>query len=355
MRKIKETIYKQGKSWRGKLIYDDNGSTKTKWFRGKTSKDVEDKITDFLIVRDGNLLYGDFIHSYFEDKAKYVKQSTYYRLRSIYRTYCIELSYKKVADITCEDIKIVINHAKLQKKSKSVLDKIFEFYRNSLQYAVQLGIIDRNPVLSMKKFQSEKPRKQIQIYSKEEIRKLQEYCDNSSERIFHSVPLLWCLGLRMGELLALEYSDYNSATKLLTVGKSLSYVSDYDCSAREIIISTPKTVNSVRSLPCSSYVVGILEKCRNYPHICSYPTLDCDSYVISRNFDRYIHRMCSDCGIEFRGIHAFRHTFATTMLNNGVPVEKVSKYLGHASVKTTIDIYCHIDISGDFDNFDNLY
>jgi len=43
--------------------------------------------------------------------------------------------------------------------------------------------------------------------------------------------------------------------------------------------------------------------------------------------------------------HTFRHSFATTMLRRGVPVEALSRYLGHSSVKITLDLYCHAEMT----------
>lgn len=45
--------------------------------------------------------------------------------------------------------------------------------------------------------------------------------------------------------------------------------------------------------------------------------------------------------------HTFRHSFATTMLRRGTPVEALSRYLGHSSVQITLDLYCHAEMSDD--------
>ena len=42
------------------------------------------------------------------------------------------------------------------------------------------------------------------------------------------------------------------------------------------------------------------------------------------------------------GLHTLRHSAATTMLTNGVPLKVVSEILGHASIVITADIYGHV-------------
>lgn len=55
------------------------------------------------------------------------------------------------------------------------------------------------------------------------------------------------------------------------------------------------------------------------------------------------HRsMQAEAGIPYRNFHATRHTFATYYLRRGISMLAVSKMLGHASIKTTMDLYAHL-------------
>ena len=46
-------------------------------------------------------------------------------------------------------------------------------------------------------------------------------------------------------------------------------------------------------------------------------------------------------GIEFKGLHSFRHTVATEAIANGVDIKTVSSILGHSQTSTTLNIYAH--------------
>ena len=55
----------------------------------------------------------------------------------------------------------------------------------------------------------------------------------------------------------------------------------------------------------------------------------------------WLKRFCGSEGIEFKGLHSFRHTVATEAIANGVDIKTVSSILGHSQTSTTLNIYAH--------------
>jgi integrase len=53
--------------------------------------------------------------------------------------------------------------------------------------------------------------------------------------------------------------------------------------------------------------------------------------------------LCEAAGVRQVRLHDVRHAHATLMLANGVPVEVISKRLGHSRISTTMDLYVHPD------------
>lgn len=64
------------------------------------------------------------------------------------------------------------------------------------------------------------------------------------------------------------------------------------------------------------------------------------------NFYRSVKRVCKKAGLEEHGPHVLRHTFATLLLEDGVPIHVVSRILGHANIRITLDIYGHLSDEG---------
>jgi site-specific recombinase XerD len=63
-----------------------------------------------------------------------------------------------------------------------------------------------------------------------------------------------------------------------------------------------------------------------------------------RGFAARFNRLLAEAGItpRYHPFHALRHTFASDLLGAGVPMLKVSRWLGHASIQTTVDTYGHL-------------
>jgi integrase len=59
----------------------------------------------------------------------------------------------------------------------------------------------------------------------------------------------------------------------------------------------------------------------------------------------HFHELLKDLGLRKIRFHDLRHTFASVLLNNDVPLINVSNFLGHSDISTTANIYAHLDKS----------
>lgn len=55
-------------------------------------------------------------------------------------------------------------------------------------------------------------------------------------------------------------------------------------------------------------------------------------------------KACSKANIRTITLHQFRHSHATLLVNEGIPINDVSKRLGHSKISTTLDIYVHCNL-----------
>ena len=155
-------------------------------------------------------------------------------------------------------------------------------------------------------------------------------------------------GLRVGEALALRWKDVQIARKRLTVratvvrlaNKKQSFVQD--CAKSEASNRTiPLTPNAVRLL-------NTLWELRTNEWVFTNTDGERLSYEALRWQTRCA---CRDAGVEYRGEHVFRHTFATNCYCKGVDIKILSRLLGHADVNITYNIYIHLYGDG----FDEMY
>jgi integrase len=161
--------------------------------------------------------------------------------------------------------------------------------------------------------------------------------------------LLLNTGLRLGELVALDWTDVDFENKTISVSKNAVMVRVRDKSGdatggqTQIIQPTPKTKSSNRLVPLNSKAIAALQNLKE---------LAGDSpYVV--NTGNHTRPLCGAllksiqvaykrCGIYNAGVHTLRHTFATRLFERGAQVKDVSALLGHSGVAITANIYIHV-------------
>ena len=166
-------------------------------------------------------------------------------------------------------------------------------------------------------------------------------------------------GLRIGELMGLQWSDIDFNKKVMRVRRSLCYFSREGKYVFEW--HDTKTHNSKRSIPLTSRALTVLkhQKVLRQTIFLKHVNNAIDEYrdlvFVTRNnrpTQQFIVQECIDVTIrriqkehpEFERFspHCFRHTFATRAIENGMQPKTLQKLLGHGSLQMTMDLYCHV-------------
>lgn len=179
--------------------------------------------------------------------------------------------------------------------------------------------------------------------SKEEVKYMIEriFLESSCKTLGYAISLY--TGMRIGEICALQWKDVDLESKLLYVNKTLQriYMKDfYGNSTSKVIITSPKSVKSIREIPISNSLYNLLEKL-----ICA----DKENYILTgtkefmepRVYRKHYEAFLKRNHIRHICFHELRHTFATCCIESGADCKVVSELLGHASVNTTLNLYVH--------------
>ncbi|MCL2158083.1 MAG: site-specific integrase [Oscillospiraceae bacterium] len=216
----------------------------------------------------------------------------------------------------------------------------------ALTMALKVNLVPANPNTAC--VVPKKAQAKIAAMSKEE----QALFENACRDNVYGRALLFLLqtGLRVGELIALMWEDYDEDSGTISVNKTAVRVSapTGNKNKTEVMVNPPKTQTGERVIPLSKRAIDIMGKQKNDE---SKNTIIFSSaagtMLDERNLRREIANIASATKIKTHlTLHVLRHTFATRMAEKGANVKALSKILGHSTIQMTLDVYT--DIKKDF-------
>ena len=226
-------------------------------------------------------------------------------------------------------------HIKLKDKGLStrVVRGIHTLLNNCLEQAVAERLILVNPARGCKLPKMEK--REMKVLPEEKIR---PYLMEADKRgLLAPFYLELTTGLRRGELLALLWTDLDVEKRTISITKQVTRTKG------ELVVSQPKTHNSIRVLPVSQQAVDLLvEEHKKHPgNPYMFPSPKTGGMFDPDSFRHTHEKILKSIGAEHTRFHDLRHTFATLSLKNGVDVKTLSSTLGHYSAGFTLSTYTH--------------
>ncbi len=221
--------------------------------------------------------------------------------------------------------------------STSSVNSIITVIQSSLFVAFNLGLIPEN--IGGKLIRPKLIEKQVECFSMEEQRKIEAAVLSDKREYMFGVFLCLYSGLRIGELLALEWGDIDFKSGTLSVSKTCYDGKDKDGRFGRII-DRPKTLSSCRIIPIPRQIIPLLKNVRQKSK--STFVIAKGSAVLSvRTYQRNFAVLLKRSHIAPRGFHALRHTFATRAIECGMDVKTLSEILGHKNPTVTLNRYAH--------------
>ncbi|MGN1162651.1 MAG: tyrosine-type recombinase/integrase [Christensenellales bacterium] len=176
--------------------------------------------------------------------------------------------------------------------------------------------------------------KQVECFSLSEQKKIEAYCMQSKKKKLYGIVICLYTGLRIGELLALKFSDIDFNKLIMYISKTC-----HD-SPNGRIIETPKTNSSNRIIPLPKQILGLIKELKRDSHS-EYLIADLEKPVAVRSYQRTFELLLKRLNIQHKGFHSLRHTFATRALECGMDVKTLSELLGHKNTSITLNRYVH--------------
>ena len=272
--------------------------------------------------------------------ANSLKDSTYTNYKQILNKPQIKvLEIYLLKDIRAKHIQNIIDDMALNGFSKNMVKNTLRTISSLFNFCIRAELIKDNPcdkvVIPSKLTQ---PERKVALTSKE-VKKILNRFENTHWYLSLMLPLY--TGMRRGECCGLCWKNVDLEKGVLYVKENLTQDKD-----KKWVITTPKTKSSIRTinipLPLLEALKWQLERNKSNNVATNSDThvlVRDNGSIITNDTLKYLSRVINyDLGIKFN-YHNLRHTYATLLIEKGANIKDVSVLLGHASIKTTMDIY----------------
>jgi integrase len=396
----KGTVHRRNDGyWAGMVSYKNRkGEYCRKNFCGLTKKSVKQKMRNYVIEFQKEVEESDetkqtvrvSMQKWLEVfKLQTVERATYDgNINTAHKYIYPVIGEKSVVDITSFELKNLLSQMMISGYAHSTVKKTYCLLNQFFKYLYFEEILPNNPMknvdmikkanfLSVQGKEDLPERDTITILTDEEIELLKEevFARRRNGTYKHQQAAAYILmlntGLRVGEVLGLINSDIDIETRILYVRRAVkevnSLVQNDSESKRELIIGNPKTKSSKRAVPLNQRAIDmikLLQKERCFGDEAPLIPNDKGEFTRPSIFRGRWERVLIDAGVEQKGLHSLRHTFATILVNgrkdeNGniksLPVRKVADILGHTTTAITEKYYVKRDLrnlSGITDEFE---
>lgn len=284
-----------------------------------------------------------WLETYEKDR---VKPRTYSRYQSIIELHLIP----ELGDIPIEDLKRRMIQDFLSKKKKdgnlrsgdtmssASTNLMLTVLSMAFEYAIDMELCEDNPCLRLKRIPDDC--RQIEAFTRDEQKKIETFIQDSDDRRLFGILLGFYSGMRIGELIALEWSDIDFDKGIIHINKT-AYRDKNKTGNWEVCIDKPKTKSSERVIPLPTCIIDMMKE---------YSLDSKSNYVVEnkkgermsiRSYQYIFEKLTEKVGVRKLNFHSIRHSFATRAIECGMDIKTLSEIMGHKNASITLNRYAH--------------
>lgn len=348
-------IRKEGNSWYfvAELGRDPlTGARKRKKKRGfKTKREAEKALATLEAevikgeyIEPDNTLYKDYLAEWYKGKKAVINTQTSKAYDSYMENHILpplgSISLSKLNPLIVQNF---VHNLRDNGLSSATIKKVYTIVNNSLEHARRLELISKNPAANVQLPKVEK--KEMSVWNVDNITAFLNAA--RVDRTYSAFYLAISTGMRQGEILGLRWKDVDLEQGYIYITQTLSH------DGKEFLVGA-KTISSIRSIKIDGDTVRVLRKQRAVivseklelgKEYKDYDLVVCTSFgtpILPSNLNRTYRRLRKLADVPPIRFHDLRHTHASLLLSIGVPAKVIAERLGHANIKTTLDIYTHV-------------
>lgn len=353
---------------------DENGKRHTPWFPTKLPVKGNKKRAEAMLLEmrqtyvppssaaenepvveaQDDLAFSDFLQQWLCVAKSTVMLTTYASYAGLMKSSILPYFAEKgilLKDLTPRELQDFYT-LQLERVSANTVIHYHAIIHRALKYAVKMDMIPANPADRI-----ERPKKEKFVgsfYDSTEVNELFTHLEGHQLEV--PIKLGAFYGLRRSEILGLKWNaiDFNANT--ITIRHTVTSC-NLDGKHIEVAADTTKTKSSMRTLPLVPDFRDMLLKKKEdqtrYRKLCgrSYCTEYLDYICVNALGERLKPNALSNGfknilktnGLRVIRLHDLRHSCASLLLANGVPMKQIQEWLGHSDFSTTANIYAHLD------------
>ncbi len=371
------SVTKRGQSYRIKVScgYDYHGKqvNKTMTWRpdpNMTQRQIEKELQRQVVMFEDKCVHGHvsacikfqaFAEQWFRDYAELNhKDTTLQRERNLSKRTYKEIGHLRMDKITARDIQFFINNLvrygvnldngkplayKTIRHHLSFVSAIFE-------YAIKLDMLNYNPCIKVTVPRNIENRAvkggEKKIYTKEQAKEFLKILSGAPTMFRVYFTLCMFTGCRRGELLGLEWQDFDYEQRTVRIVRTSNY-----SKRKGVYTDTPKTEKSNRVIALPPEVLELVKKFKQErdEYARNMGTKWNDTERLFTSMDgrpmhvntpyAWLKKLCDKNNFPFYGIHTFRHFYASAEIEAGIDPVTVAAVLGHSTPQTTLTTYSH--------------
>ena len=344
--------------WEGRIVvgHKENGDSIFRYVYADTQKELTAKLRQNIdayqgvdLTEESRMTLAEWLNRWLEQMALTLRPGTLKRYRGdMARHVKPRLGQKRLTQLTAEDLRelyrflleqgrIVPRPGQSLGLSPATVHGIHAVLHQALQAAADQGLMPNNPAKHV-----EPPKvlhKAMNILTEEQLEVFLAATDRDSIwRDFFYTELT--TGLRLGEICGLMWSDFDGRKDTLSISRTLRKEK-----GGRLVAGDTKTYAGTRTilLPTSTAERLRLRKKTSYSPWIFHDPLRPETLLNPGTAYRQLKKVLQETGLPELRFHDLRHTFASLLISQNVPLINVSNFLGHSDLATTSNIYAHLD------------
>lgn len=347
-------------------ISDKGGARRQKRLSGYSSRREAElayiafKGENKVIAPVSGILFEDAYKKYIQNKTGTVKDSTLITTETSFNKHILPFfGGTALRDIKNTDILDWQEHlrnkdANAEKRKKNPdlpiktlsvrsINKLHEILNNFFSFCIDFEMLDKSPMVRIKRLKDQNQKKETLIFTEEQFKEyIAQVQPPEYKALFYT---LYLTGLRIGEALALTWSDLKGNT--LKISKTLTYKTNRKSDRQKYAVTSPKNTASTREVLVPKILLSQLAEIKTLyqqsPDFTDeYFVFGGSSPLPHESIRRIKNKACADSGVPQIRLHDFRHSHASYLISKGFDIVTIAKRLGHSDIEMTLNRYAHL-------------